>query len=239
MAKCTNCNKVISDYATKCKYCFSDQVRKIPEDHVLIVSTPNVEKYEIIEYYGWIYGEVVVPNGILGAITSGTFFTIDSLEKARSMAIDALKKRAKDLGANAVIGVDVDMSDLNGNGVVVSANGTAVYMIPYNLEQHEAKLRADQIKEEQAIQERKERIVELVNSQSSDSALSEFFAIASSFEKYHEVEQLWDDMKIGEIGEFSGLGEIIKKKTYIERMYGSRSDEVKQNLAKWATGTWD
>ncbi len=75
---------------------------------------------------GVLSGEVVVPNGLLGAVTSGTFFTIDALTKARKGAIEQLSKLSIDEGADAIVALDIDISDLNGTGIPVSDNGTAV-----------------------------------------------------------------------------------------------------------------
>lgn len=93
---------------------------------VMMTTGPSFEGYRIIEYKDIVCGEIVVPNGILGALTSGTFFTISALDKARTTAMINVKKLAYERGANAIIAVDIDVSDLNGNGVMVSVNGTAV-----------------------------------------------------------------------------------------------------------------
>ena len=57
---------------------------------------------------------------------SGTYEK--ELEKARSYAFKELEQKAHDLGANAVVGVDIDYEVLGqGNGMLmVSASGTAV-----------------------------------------------------------------------------------------------------------------
>ena len=92
----------------------------------IISSTPTLSGYIIEEYKGLAFGEVVVPNGIMGVLTSGTFFTVSAVEKARKMAVESMRENALQMEANAIVGVDVDISDLNGNAVIVSANGTAV-----------------------------------------------------------------------------------------------------------------
>lgn len=93
-----------------------------------MTTTNSIEGYNIVKYIDLVCGEVVVPNGLLGIITSGTFFTINSLEKARVEAIKAVKKNAYNIGANAIVAVDIDINDMNGNGVIVSVNGTAVFI---------------------------------------------------------------------------------------------------------------
>ena len=57
---------------------------------------------------------------------SGTYER--ELQKARDIALKELEERARDLGANAIVGVDLDYEVLGqGNGMLmVSASGTAV-----------------------------------------------------------------------------------------------------------------
>lgn len=132
MKTCPVCKRSIGDVATKCKYCFTEQVPTVAFDDIILTASQSMEGYEIIEYQGITYGEVVCPNGIFGAITNGTFYTVSALADGRFKALESLKENAKRMGANAVIGVDIDISDLNGKGVLVSANGTAVFVIPEN-----------------------------------------------------------------------------------------------------------
>jgi uncharacterized protein YbjQ (UPF0145 family) len=54
-----------------------------------------------------------------------TAFTTE-IEKARGESIDRLKEQARALGANAIIGLDMETSDLLGTIIVISATGTAV-----------------------------------------------------------------------------------------------------------------
>lgn len=57
---------------------------------------------------------------------SGTYER--ELQKAREIALEELEQKARELGANAVVGVDIDYEVLGqGNGMLmVSASGTAV-----------------------------------------------------------------------------------------------------------------
>lgn len=161
MAICVNCKKAISDRAVKCRYCYAEQVPDIRGD-VLISSTNSFEGYEIIEYFDIAYGEVVCPNGILGAITNGTFFTFSALADARSKALETLRKSALSVGANAVVNVDIDISDLNGHGILVSVNGTPVYIVPEKFLEKQQVLREkrDELrKQEEEIQQKKDAFI--------------------------------------------------------------------------------
>lgn len=113
------------DYFEKKRPVSNVEMAKIRRD-LIVSTTPTLSGYKIIEYKDIVFGEVVVPNGLLGAFTSGTFFTISALDKARREAVEMLVDKATSLGANAIVGVDIDVCDLNGHGMMVSANGTAV-----------------------------------------------------------------------------------------------------------------
>ena len=99
---------------------------------VLCSTTNEIVNFTIVESKDLIFSEVVIPNGLLGAFTTGTFFTIDALDEARTRAINGLKDKARLADANGVIGVDIDICDLSNHGMMVSANGTAVYIVPEN-----------------------------------------------------------------------------------------------------------
>lgn len=103
---------------------------------MIITTTPNIEGHTIQEYKGIVFGEVIVGVDILKDIGAGLrdFFGGRSqgyeqeLLKARTEAIQELQDRASRMGANAVVGVDVDYEVLgSSNGMImVSVSGTAV-----------------------------------------------------------------------------------------------------------------
>lgn len=170
MAICEKCRKTIGDRATKCKYCCTDRIPNII-DEVIISSTGSFERYDIIEYFDLIYGEVVCPNGLFGAITNGTFFTFSAMADARSKALEELRKKARAVGANAVINADIDISDLNGKGILVSANGTPVYMVPkFYAEKVETQMRQKQQILQKQVEEHHKKEEEI--QQKIDSALN-------------------------------------------------------------------
>lgn len=93
---------------------------------VLCTSGTSFEGYEVMEYLGMICEEITVPNGLLGLISHGTFFTVDSISEARRQTIQRLEDRASALGANGIVGIDLDVQVFPSIGAMVSANGTAV-----------------------------------------------------------------------------------------------------------------
>jgi len=103
---------------------------------MLITTTPNVEGRKIIEYKGIVFGEVISGINFIKDFAAGlsNFFGGRSgayegeLIEAREEAIREMEKRAGFLGANAIVGVDIDYEVLGqgGNMIMVTASGTAV-----------------------------------------------------------------------------------------------------------------
>ena len=103
---------------------------------MIITTTPLIDGKRITEYKGLVFGEVisgvVFTKDIAAGITNFFGGRSESYEgelvEARGSAIQEMVQRATDLGANAVIGVDIDYEVLgqSGNMLMVSASGTAV-----------------------------------------------------------------------------------------------------------------
>jgi uncharacterized protein YbjQ (UPF0145 family) len=105
-----------------------------------MVTTPTVAGYKIKKVLGLVTGLTPRTRGVLGKFIAGfesmiggevTAFTSE-VEKARWEAIERAKNRAIALGANAIIGMDVETSDMGlQSGIVLfSATGTAVIIEP-------------------------------------------------------------------------------------------------------------
>ncbi|GAA4299535.1 putative heavy metal-binding protein [Anaerocolumna aminovalerica] len=103
---------------------------------MIITTTPSIEGKTITEYRGIVFGEVVAGVNFVKDFAAGlsNFFGgrsgsyEDELIQARENALREMEDRARHLGANAVVGVDVDYEVLgSGNGMLmVTACGTAV-----------------------------------------------------------------------------------------------------------------
>jgi uncharacterized protein YbjQ (UPF0145 family) len=103
---------------------------------MIITTTPTVEGKRIIEYKGIVFGEVISGVDFIKDFKAGltNFFGGRSksyeneLIEARVNALEELNSRAAALGANAVVGVDVDYEVLGqgGNMLMVTVSGTAV-----------------------------------------------------------------------------------------------------------------
>ena len=103
---------------------------------MIVTTTPSVEGKKIAEYKGIVFGEVVSGVNFLKDFAAGmrNFFGgrsgsyEEELLAARTQALEEMEKRAEAMGANAVVGVDVDYEVLGAdNGMLmVSVSGTAV-----------------------------------------------------------------------------------------------------------------
>lgn len=103
---------------------------------MITTTTPTVEGRRITEYRGIVFGEVVSGVNFVKDIAASfrNFFGgrsgsyEDELIVARQNAIAEMEQRAAQLGANAVVGVDIDYEVLGAdNGMLmVTASGTAV-----------------------------------------------------------------------------------------------------------------
>ena len=106
---------------------------------MIITTTPSIEGKEIREYRGIVFGDVV--SGVnfvkdfaasLSDMFGGRSSTYeDELVNARTRALAEMEARAVQLGANAVVGVDIDYEVLgSGNGMLmVTVSGTAVIAV--------------------------------------------------------------------------------------------------------------
>lgn len=105
---------------------------------MIITTTPSVDGAKITQYLGVVCGEVISGVNFVKDFAAGLTNIFggrsDSYEEelvdAREQALKELEERAEELGANAVVGVDVDYEVLGqgGNMLMVSASGTAVVL---------------------------------------------------------------------------------------------------------------
>ncbi len=103
---------------------------------MILTTTPSVEGRTITGYHGIVFGEVISGVNVIKDFAAGlsNFFGgrsatyEDELMRARTQALAELEQRAAQLGADAVVGIDVDYEVLGSdNGMLmVTVSGTAV-----------------------------------------------------------------------------------------------------------------
>ena len=103
---------------------------------MIVTTTQNIEGKKVTRYLGIVTGEAILGANIFRDLFAGIRDIVGGrsaayekeLQRARQIALQELEERATELGANAVVGVDLDYEVLGGgNGMLmVSASGTAV-----------------------------------------------------------------------------------------------------------------
>ena len=103
---------------------------------MLVTTTPIIEGKRIIHYYGIVSGETIIGANVFRDFLAGIRDFVggrsgayaEVLRQAKETAIKEMEEQSARLGANAVIGVDLDYETVGGSGsmLMVTATGTAV-----------------------------------------------------------------------------------------------------------------
>ncbi len=105
---------------------------------MLVTTTPTIEGKKITKYHGMVSGEAILGANIFKDFFAGIRDIVGGrsaayekeLRQAKQIAINEMIDQASSLGANAVVGVDLDYETIGigsgGNMLMVSASGTAV-----------------------------------------------------------------------------------------------------------------
>ncbi|MBP3586156.1 MAG: YbjQ family protein [Paludibacteraceae bacterium] len=103
---------------------------------MIITTTPTIEGHKIVEYKGIVSGEVIFGMNFLkdfGASIRDFFggrsnSYEDAMLEGRKTALQEMENRARDLGANAIVGVSYGYETLGQSStmIMVSISGTAV-----------------------------------------------------------------------------------------------------------------
>ena len=103
---------------------------------MIVTTTQDVEGRVVVKYLGIVSGEAVMGANLVKDLLSGISDIVGGrsathekeFRRAKEIALEAMTAEAKALGANAVIGVDLDYGVISGGAIMlmVSANGTAV-----------------------------------------------------------------------------------------------------------------
>ncbi|MCF0208147.1 MAG: heavy metal-binding domain-containing protein [Bacteroidaceae bacterium] len=106
---------------------------------MLLTTTPSIEGKQITNYLGIVSGETIIGanfvkdffasiRDVIGG-RSGSYEKV--LREAKDTALAEMEQRAMELGANAVIGIDLDYETVGANSsmLMVTASGTAVTIV--------------------------------------------------------------------------------------------------------------
>jgi uncharacterized protein YbjQ (UPF0145 family) len=109
-------------------------------NNIIVSTTNNIEGRNIVRYHGIVTGEAILGTNIFKDFLAGIRDIVGgrsgayekSLREAREIALDELKAEALSLGANAIVGIDLDYENISAGGnssmLMVSASGTAVQL---------------------------------------------------------------------------------------------------------------
>lgn len=107
---------------------------------MIITTTNTIEGHNIIGYKGVVTGEAILGTNIFRDMFAGITDIVGgrsgayekSLREAREIAFSELENSARAMGANAIVGIDIDYENISAGGksslLMVSATGTAVIL---------------------------------------------------------------------------------------------------------------
>lgn len=102
---------------------------------MIVTTTPSIEGHRITRYFGIVSGETIIGANIIRDISAAITDIVGgrstayekSLIEAKNIALREMMEQATSLGANAIVGVDLDFETVGqGSMMMVSATGTAV-----------------------------------------------------------------------------------------------------------------
>ena len=104
---------------------------------MIIATTPYLAEYRVIETKGQVFGLVVRSRGLAGNVAAGLRSLVGGeiheytqlLEDTRRQAIDRMVQNATLIGANAILSMRFDRSELGGTMSEIVAYGTAVVVV--------------------------------------------------------------------------------------------------------------
>ena len=99
-----------------------------------MTTTSTIQGYEIDQYLGLVSGETIIGANIVKDFFAGIRDIVGGrsssyervLKQAKEEALNEMCSQARALGANAVIGIDLDYETVGSSMLMVTAAGTAV-----------------------------------------------------------------------------------------------------------------
>lgn len=103
-----------------------------------VTTTPSIEGKKIVRYYGIVTGETIIGANFMRDLfasvrdffggRSGSYEEV--LREAKDTALREMEEEAQRIGANAIVGVDLDYETVGSNSsmLMVTCSGTAVWV---------------------------------------------------------------------------------------------------------------
>lgn len=152
---CAKCGRTVDPNATFCPFCGNNLKQQAAGptpgasgQQMMLLTSNYVPGYKIDKVIGMVYGITVRSRGLGGNIVAGlrtiaggeiTEYT-QLAHQVRQEALDRLASHAKDMGANAVLSIMFDSTDMAQSMTEIIAFGTAVVVSPASGEQQLVKL---------------------------------------------------------------------------------------------------
>ncbi len=105
---------------------------------MIFTTTPNIEGRRITQYHGVVNGEAILGANIFKDIMASVRDIVGgrsgayekAFRQAREIAFEEIEQEAASLGANAIVGIDIDIETVGPQGsmLMVNVSGTAVTM---------------------------------------------------------------------------------------------------------------
>lgn len=105
---------------------------------MIVTTTHNIEGKKIVKYLGLVSGEAIIGANFVKDFFAGIRDIVggragsyeEGLREAKNIALAEMQDAAMRLGANAIVGIDLDYETMGGSGsmLMVSASGTAVIL---------------------------------------------------------------------------------------------------------------
>ena len=103
---------------------------------MILSTTPQIEGRTIREYKGVVTGETIIGANFVKDLFAGIRDIVGGrsgsyeqvLREAKDTSMNEMMERARAMGANAIVGIDIDYETIGGNGsmLMVATSGTAV-----------------------------------------------------------------------------------------------------------------
>ncbi|GAA5495947.1 hypothetical protein Rhal01_02128 [Rubritalea halochordaticola] len=136
---CKHCEVLNDDIHPACWCCKADRLGNLPGSYesgysMPCSTTPQIPGKEISETKGVVFGEAIMGANIVRDFAASVRNIVggragayeNSLKNGREIAILEMLEEAKAMGADAVVGIDIDYESINQGMLMICASGTAV-----------------------------------------------------------------------------------------------------------------